>query len=78
MAALLLLPVFPLLLANARRLILRTNWGIYADEFTRAAQSLGRATALRRLAPDADVLTPFERKYRSSGHARFELVSDDA
>ncbi len=71
-------PVFPLLLANARRILLRTNWGTYADEFAQAAHWLGRAADRQVLAPDADVLTLFERKYRSSGHARFELVSDDA
>ncbi|MBK6436633.1 MAG: methyltransferase domain-containing protein [Rhodanobacteraceae bacterium] len=71
-------PVFPVLLANARRVVLRTNWRIYADEFVRAAQLLGRTGAVQTLADDAATLTPFERKYRASGHARFEAVIVDA
>jgi tRNA G46 methylase TrmB len=71
-------PVFPTLLANARRIVLRTNWRLYADEFAQATRLFGRAAELRRLPVDAEVLTPFERKYRSSGHDRFELTSDDA
>jgi tRNA (guanine-N7-)-methyltransferase len=71
-------PVLPRLLGNARRVVLRTNWRIYAEEFALAMPLLGRAGVVERLAADAEVLTPFERKYRSSGHARYELVSDDA
>ena len=71
-------PVFPVLLANARRVVLRTNWRIYADEFVRAAQLLGRTGAVQTLVDDAATLTPFERKYRASGHARFEAVIVDA
>ena len=71
-------PVFPTLLSVARRIVLRTNWRIYADEFALALALLGRAGVVAPLASDAVVLTPFERKYRSSGHACVELVSDDA
>jgi tRNA (guanine-N7-)-methyltransferase len=71
-------PVFPCLLANARRIVLRTNWRIYAVEFAQAAALLGRIGAVAELPRDAEVLTPFERKYRSSGHARFEVALDDA
>ena len=71
-------PVFPHLLGSARRVVLRTNWRTYAEEFAQAMLLLGRAGLVEALAPQAEVLTPFERKYRSSGHARFELVSDDA
>ena len=71
-------PVFPHLLGSARRVGLRTNWRTYAEEFAQAMLLLGRAGLVEALAPQAEVLTPFERKYRRSGHARFELVSDDA
>jgi tRNA (guanine-N7-)-methyltransferase len=70
-------PVFPLLLA-ARRVVLRTTWPIYADEFAVAAALLGRPAQVRALGDADAVLTPFERKYRESGHARFELVIGDA
>jgi tRNA G46 methylase TrmB len=71
-------PLFPLLLATAARLRLRTNWPLYAEEFALAAGYLGRATEVRALPADAEALTPFERKYRASGHARVELTIDDA
>ena len=71
-------PVFPCLLANARRVVLRTNWRIYAEEFARAAALFGRSGAVEALPADAEVLTPFERKYRHSGHARFQLILGDA
>lgn len=71
-------PVFPTLLGSARHIVLRTNWRVYADEFAMAAGILGRAAAVRTLPADADALTPFERKYCRSGHARFEVASGDA
>jgi tRNA G46 methylase TrmB len=71
-------PVFPCLLANARRIVVRTNWRIYAEEFALAAALLGRVGTVATLPQDAESLTPFERKYRSSGHARFEVALDDA
>lgn len=71
-------PVFPILLGGARRIVLRTNWRIYADEFAVAAGILGRAASVRMLPAEAEALTPFERKYVCSGHARFEVASADA
>ena len=67
-------PVFPLLLANARRIVLRPNWRLYADEFAQAARLLGRVAEVRALADEVEVLTPFERKYRASGHVCHELL----
>lgn len=71
-------PVFPLLIGNARRVVLRTNWRIYAEEFAQAARLFGRVGEVLPLAAESDVLSPFERKYRASGHRCFELVLDDA
>lgn len=71
-------PVFPLLLGTARRIVLRTNWPLYAEEFALAAQALGRSAGMTQLAAVDPVLTPFERKYVASGHARVELVIADA
>jgi tRNA G46 methylase TrmB len=71
-------PVFPILLDGARRILLRTNWRIYADEFALAAGLLGCAASVRTLAAQAETLTSFERKYIRSGHARFEVASGDA
>ena len=62
-------PVFPTLLALGGLLELRTNWDVYALEFSRAIGiSTGYAPAVLPLEPELDDLTPFERKYRASGH----------
>jgi len=71
-------PVFPTLLANARGIVLRSNWRIYAEEFARAAALCGRCGRVATLPADAEVLTPFERKYAASGHPRHELSIGDA
>ena len=70
--------MFPTLLANARGIVLRSNWRIYAEEFTRAAALCGRSGQLATLDADTDVLTPFERKYAASGHLRHEVRIGDA
>ena len=67
-------PVFPCLLALGGQLEMRTNWAIYAQEFAWSAASLtGRAVAPREL-PPGDALSPFERKYRTSGHPLYSVV----
>jgi tRNA (guanine-N7-)-methyltransferase len=70
-------PVFPVLLALGGRIELRSNWELYAREFARAAARLtGEAIEAVALAP-AEPLTPFERKYRGSGHALYSVVVPD-
>ena len=71
-------PVFPLLLANARRIVLRSNWRVYVDEFARASRHLGRSGEVRPLAADTTPISPFERKYLASGHACVEWRDDPA
>jgi len=72
-------PVFPDLLRLGGRLELRCNWEIYAQEFAAATnQLLGTCVRPRPLAGSA-VTTPFERKYRVSGHPLYSVsVSCDA
>ena len=67
-------PVFPQLVSLGGRMEMRTNWGIYADEFARAV-SLATAETIRaqRFSP-ASVVSPFEQKYRERGHALFSVV----
>jgi len=61
-------PVFPDVLRLGGQLELRCNWEIYAQEFAAAAnQLLGTCVRPWPLAGSA-VTTPFERKYRVSGH----------
>lgn len=67
-------PVFPVLLKLSMQLELRCNWLPYAEEFAQAAHALGRQAWLKPLAVAATALTPFEHKYRSSGHALWQVV----
>jgi tRNA (guanine-N7-)-methyltransferase len=63
-------PVFPALLALGGRIECRSNWKIYIEEFASAVTQLtGVLVGCENLVPDADALTPFEQKYRASGHA---------
>ena len=67
-------PRFKELLALGGRIELRTNWPLYAEEFETALRCAGwhaRCTDVN----DAEPLTPFERKYRDSGHALRRLVA---
>jgi tRNA (guanine-N7-)-methyltransferase len=67
-------PVFPVLLRLGGRLELRCNWDIYALEFAAAANRvLGTAVAPQRLGESA-LTTPFERKYRASGHPLYSVA----
>lgn len=62
-------PVFPTLLALGGIIECRSNWKIYIEEFAAAASQLS-ATTVDCEAYDAPslALTPFEDKYRASGH----------
>ena len=67
-------PVFPLVLELSDRLELRANWRIYLQEFRAAAAVCGIETRpVVSFRPDVP-LTPFERKFRASGHELFRLT----
>lgn len=62
-------PVFPVLLSLGGTLECRSNWRLYVEEFSQAVGLLGRKIPkVEAIVPD-EPLTPFERKYRDSGHA---------
>lgn len=69
-------PVFPDLLALGGRLVLRTNWKIYAAEFSRALSIARGLNARVRVLDPVDGLSPFERKYARSGHTLYEVVAE--
>jgi tRNA G46 methylase TrmB len=72
-------PVLPSLLALGGTIELRTNWRIYAEEFTRALQITGRAASCGEYVPEEPLtLTPFERKYLASGHRLWRVCSSPA
>jgi tRNA (guanine-N7-)-methyltransferase len=60
-------PVFPAILALRGAIELRTNWRVYAEEFTQALGIAGVTNTCETFVPD-EPLTPFERKYLASGH----------
>lgn len=62
------------LLALGGKIELRTNWRLYAEEFAQALRLAGWQAQLTEVHA-ADPLTPFERKYRDSGHALCGVVA---
>jgi len=67
-------PVFPEMLELGGVLECRSNWQIYVEEFCFAVEALtGRAAACTPHLAESP-LTPFERKYRDSGHALWRTV----
>jgi tRNA (guanine-N7-)-methyltransferase len=72
-------PVFPDLLGLGGRLEMRCNWDIYALEFALAAgRVLGREVCPGSV-EESGLVSPFERKYRASGHPLYSVVvSDDS
>ena len=67
-------PVFPTVLALGGRIECRTNWVVYAQEFARAAGWLGAGEPAVETIDGMEGLTPFERKYRASGHRLHRVV----
>ncbi|HEY4374762.1 MAG TPA: methyltransferase domain-containing protein [Burkholderiales bacterium] len=69
-------PAFPLLLSLGGMLECRSNWRVYVEEFSHAVGLLrGQVPAVTSFTPD-EPLTPFERKYRDSGHALWRAAID--
>lgn len=66
-------PAFADLLALGGELRLRTNWRLYAEEFALALGIAGIEATMRAVEAGDAPLTPFEAKYRASGHALVEL-----
>jgi len=64
-------PVFPAMLALGGALECRSNWRIYIDEFCFAVHRLTQRNAVCEAFTPEVVLTPFERKYLSSGHTLY-------
>jgi tRNA G46 methylase TrmB len=67
-------PVFPDMLGLGGRLEMRCNWEPYAMEFAAAVNSL-LGTRIRPGTPvEMPPMSPFERKYRNSGHPIYSVV----
>jgi len=66
-------PVFPYLFQLGSELILRTNWQIYAQEFSEAVWYLsGQRWPVQRYLVD-EPISPHERKYYLSRHALYQV-----
>jgi tRNA (guanine-N7-)-methyltransferase len=68
-------PVFFDLLRTSAHFELRSNWQVYVAEFAEALRFSGRADAVAEPYVADLPLTPFERKYRDSGHALWRVCS---
>jgi len=67
--------VFPTLLALGGDIELRSNWRIYVDEFAQALALHGWDSATTPIEVGDNPATPFERKYRDSGHPLWRLTA---
>ena len=67
-------PVFPDLLRLGGRLEMRCNWEIYALEFAAAVNRIFDQSVSPKPLIDSDAISPFERKYRDSGHRLYSVV----
>ncbi len=67
-------PVFPELLKLSGRLEMRCNWEIYALEFAAAVNRILKENVRPASLSDSEAISPFERKYRNSGHRLYSVV----
>jgi tRNA (guanine-N7-)-methyltransferase len=65
--------VFPDMLKLGERMLLRSNWLLYLQEFQQAAQLTGVLGEIC-VVNDQQPLTPFEAKYQASGQQCWQLV----
>lgn len=68
-------PVFSEIPKLSKRIIVRSNWDIYIEEFSRALSLAGYA-AITAQYINAQPMTPFERKYWASGQSSYQLECD--
>ena len=67
-------PVFTALPEIGEKLIVRSNWPIYIEEFQLALSLVGINAKLEEYYSN-DAITPFERKYWASGQKSYQIVA---
>ena len=67
-------PVFPDLMRLGGRLEMRCNWEPYALEFAAAVNHVAGTNIKPGTPPEFPLMSPFERKYRNSGHRLYSVV----
>jgi tRNA (guanine-N7-)-methyltransferase len=68
-------PVFPDLIRLGGRLEMRCNWEPYALEFAAAVNRVLGTSIIPGTPAKLPLLSPFERKYRNSGHRIYSVVA---
>jgi len=69
-------PIFPTIKDLGGKLELRTNWKVYAEEFSQAITlQTGKNTELKKYLPESPI-SAFERKYHASGQDLYQLKID--
>lgn len=66
-------PAMPALMAITSNIEVRSNWLIYIQEFQQALACYDIESTLREVDTSMPAVTPFERKYRASGQACWQL-----
>jgi tRNA G46 methylase TrmB len=67
-------PILPTILSLSQHIELRTNWNIYAQEFSQALNFCNRPNTIVEIQDSiVNPLTPFERKYAQSGHLLYKV-----
>ncbi len=69
-------PVMPGLLCLGGQLEVRSNWRTYLDEFSTSLATRGIRSSIGPLHDAPGDASPFERKYRASGHRLYRLQAD--
>jgi tRNA (guanine-N7-)-methyltransferase len=67
-------PVFRDLLALGGIIELRTNWGVYAEEFCFSANLMGKECQRIEVIQDTTPLTLFEKKYQESKQRLYRVI----
>ncbi len=68
-------PIWPAILSLGGQIELRTNWHIYASEFAAALEIAGHQATLLPLTNATDFVSPFEKKYKQSGHRLWQVTA---
>lgn len=68
-------PVFPSLLRLGGELEVRSNWSTYIREFSSALCACDQPCRITAVTAAPETVSPFERKYRASGHDLLRLTA---
>ncbi len=67
-------PIFMELIKISNVIELRSNWKIYLEEFSLAFEHVAGCKSKVEIYNPESAVTPFERKYQSSGHVLYRLL----